>query len=100
VFYAAFEEDLDEYERIKRGNIGEFINFHEIGRMLIAVRIASGLSQRELAERLQVDESQVSRWERNEYHGITIERTGDIVEAMHAKVTTTCEAPPEVHSAA
>ena len=40
-----------------------------IGRLLTALRIAGGLAQRELAQRLGVDESQVSRDERNEYFG-------------------------------
>ncbi len=37
-----------------------------IGRLLISVRIANGLSQRDLAERLDVHESVVSRDERND----------------------------------
>jgi transcriptional regulator with XRE-family HTH domain len=36
----------------------------------VALRIATGLTQRQLAETLGVHESQVSRDERNEYHGI------------------------------
>ena len=39
--------------------------------MLIALWIAKGLTQRELAERLEVSEMQVSRDERNEYYGVT-----------------------------
>ena len=46
-------------------------NFSGIGRLLIALWIAKGLTQRELAERLEVSETQVSRDERNEYHGVT-----------------------------
>ena len=42
------------------------------GHLLISLRIAKGISQRELAKRLNVHESQVSRDERNEYFGITL----------------------------
>jgi hypothetical protein len=45
----------------------------QIGRLLIAPRIARGLGRHELAERLGVSESLVPRGERNEYHGITVE---------------------------
>jgi transcriptional regulator with XRE-family HTH domain len=38
------------------------------------MRIAQGISQRERARRLDVHETQVSRDERNEYFGITLER--------------------------
>jgi transcriptional regulator with XRE-family HTH domain len=55
---------------------------------LVALRIAKGLTQRELAERLGVHESQVSRDERNEYHGITLERARRILQAMQVDVQT------------
>jgi transcriptional regulator with XRE-family HTH domain len=50
--------------------------------MLIALRIALGLTQRQLAERLGVHESQVSRDERNEYHGVTVERASRLLDAL------------------
>ena len=39
--------------------------------MLIGVRFAMGLSQRELAAKLAVHKWQVSRDERNEYYGVS-----------------------------
>jgi transcriptional regulator with XRE-family HTH domain len=53
----------------------------EIGRLLITLRIAQGLTQRELAARLDISESLVSRDERNEYHGLTVERAQWIPDA-------------------
>src|SRR4029079_10758009 len=41
-----------------------------------------GLTQRELAERLGISESLVPRDERNEYHGITVERAQRILDAL------------------
>ena len=54
----------------------------------MALRIAKGLTQRELAEHLGVHQSQVSRDERNEYHGITLERARRILHAMNVDVQT------------
>lgn len=66
-----------------------------VARLLIAVRIAGGLSQRELAERLGVHETQVSRDERNEYHGITVERANRILEALGVELRTVVERFPK-----
>src|SRR5262245_34676360 len=65
-----------------------YLSLIAIGRLLIALRIANGLTQRELARRLGVDESQVSRDERNEYYGITVERAQRILDALGATVVT------------
>ncbi len=62
--------------------------------MLIAARIANGLSQRELAERLGVSEAQVSRDERNEYHGITVERAQRILDTLGETLTLRLERKP------
>ncbi len=70
-FHEQTKDEVASYERLKRGEFDELQNFSGIGRLLIALRIAKGLTQRELAERLEVSEMQVSRDERNEYHGVT-----------------------------
>ncbi len=63
--------------------------------MLIAVRIAQGISQRELARRLEVHESQISRDERNEYFGITLERAIKVLDALNVRLHTKVEVEPE-----
>lgn len=44
-----------------------------------------------LAARLSVSEAAVSRDERNEYHGITLERAQRILDALEASVSTTID---------
>jgi DNA-directed RNA polymerase specialized sigma subunit len=88
-FHDQLAEEVASYERLRRGEFGEIQNLHGIGRLLIGLRIAQGISQRELAQRLGVHESQVSRDERNEYHGVTIERAERIIETLHAELRTT-----------
>ena len=67
-----------------------------VGPLLITSRIAQGISQRELARRLGVHESQVSRDERNEYFGITLERAAKILDALNVRLHTkiAIEPPP------
>ena len=62
-----------------------------ICHLLISARISKGMTQRELAQRLGINESQVSRDERNEYHGITIERAARILEVLGVEVVSRAE---------
>jgi DNA-binding XRE family transcriptional regulator len=88
-FHAQLREEVECYDRLKRGEFDEVRNFEGLGTLLIAVRISQGISQRELAERLGVHESQISRDERNEYRGVTVERAKRVLEALGAELTST-----------
>lgn len=87
-FHLQLKEEVESYERLCQGNFGELHNFHGIGQLLIGLRIAQGLSQRELADRIGVHESQVSRDERNEYFNITAERINKILDALNVELLT------------
>lgn len=87
-FHEQLKEEVESYEKLKRGEFDEIRNFEGMGRLLVALRIAQGLSQRELAERLNLHESQVSRDERNEYHGISVDRIKRILDALGAEIRT------------
>jgi ribosome-binding protein aMBF1 (putative translation factor) len=93
-FHLQLKEEVESYERLKRGEFEELENLRGLGHLLISVRIAQGISQRELAQRLDVHESQVSRDERNEYFGITLERAIKILDALHVRLHTTIEIEP------
>ncbi|HEY3354977.1 MAG TPA: helix-turn-helix transcriptional regulator [Polyangia bacterium] len=86
-------EEVESYERLKRGDVGALTNLHGLGRMLVALRLAVGLSQRDLAARLGIHESQVSRDERSEYHGITLERASRILDALGVRLRSAFEEP-------
>jgi DNA-binding XRE family transcriptional regulator len=93
-FHAQLEEEVEWYERVRRREFAVSHDVRDIGRTLIALRIANGLSQRELAEKIGVSEPQVSRDERNEYHGITIERAQRVLEAMGESLRIQVEDKP------
>src|ERR1700722_15062463 len=92
------KEEVESYERLKRGEFDELENLRGFGHLLIALRIAQGISQRDLAKRLDVHESQVSRDERNEYFGITLERAMKILDALDARLRTKVELDPSRHA--
>jgi len=93
-FHLQLKEEVESYERLKRGEFEELENFRGFGQLLISLRIAQGISQRELAKRLSVHESQVSRDERNEYFGITLERAVKILDALNVRLHTKVEVEP------
>lgn len=90
-FHLQLEEEVRHYERLKRGDFDELVNLQGLGRLLIGLRIARGLTQKALAKRLEVHESQVSRDERNEYHGITVDRASKILSALGTVLVTSYE---------
>lgn len=98
-FAEGLRDEIVYYEHLKQGNIPDLQGFGTIGHALIALRIAQDVSQSELAKRLEVDPSQVSRDERNEYHGITIERAERVLQALGGNVrirvqTKSTDEPP------
>ena len=93
---AALLEELAWYERVRTGDIGVMTGIARVGEMLIASRIAAGLSQRDLATRLGVSETEVSRDEHNEYHGATVERAQRVMDALGGTVTIRYKGAPRV----
>ncbi len=93
-FHEQLKEEVSHYERLKRGDFPKLENLEGIGRLLVSLRIAQGISQRELASRLEVHESQVSRDERNEYHGVTLDRAIRILKALGVRLETKVVAAP------
>lgn len=81
-FAHQLREEVEEYEKIKRGEFSALENLQGLGRMLVAIRISKGMKQKELADRLGVKEAQISRDERNEYHGASIEKIQKVLSAL------------------
>jgi transcriptional regulator with XRE-family HTH domain len=97
-FQLVLQDEIESYDRLKRGELAEFRNLHGLGAALIGYRIATGITQRDLAGKLDVHESQVSRDERNEYHGVTVEKAARILDALNANLTCTFRPPLEAAS--
>ncbi|MBN1959408.1 MAG: helix-turn-helix domain-containing protein [Deltaproteobacteria bacterium] len=76
--------EVNLYNALKLGDIAAIPDYTpaERGKALIGLRIIKGWTQRQLAEALGVSEAVVSRDERNEYHGISMEKYGKILKAL------------------
>lgn len=90
-FYEQLKEEVEYYEKIKRGEFEAIRNLDGLGRILIGVRIALGITQKDLSDRLGVSEAQISKDERNEYHGITLEKAQRVLDALGITLMSTVE---------
>lgn len=79
-------QEVQQYERIKKGDFSDFTELTDAGKLLIAIRIYKDITQRELADRLGVSEAQVSRDERNEYYRASPERIQEVLNALGESV--------------
>ena len=86
-FQQGYVEEARWYERVRAGDIMPIQSLGHIGQVLIGLRIAHAMTQKELAERLSVSEGVVSRDERNDYHGISVERAQRILDALEGHIT-------------
>lgn len=87
-FTMQLEEEIRFYEDVKRGVFPELSNLSGIGRLLVALRINRNMQQKDLAIKLGVSEAQVSRDERNEYHGASIEKVRQVLEALDGNLVS------------
>ena len=56
----------------------------ELPSVLIKARIAQGLSQKDLAERLGLQEQQIQRYEATDYASASLTRIKEVVSALGA----------------
>lgn len=85
-FYQQLAEEVKWYELARQGNFQAPVDLQNIGRLLIALRIAGGLTQKELGKCLNVSQEQVAKDERNEYHGISMDRLQKILAVFSVHI--------------
>jgi ribosome-binding protein aMBF1 (putative translation factor) len=96
-------EDLDneiqEYENLKHGKykVLKLKSIDEFPRALIRARIALGLTQKDLAHRLGLQEQQIQRYEETDYASISISRLISITHALDLKITEDIILPIKKH---
>lgn len=82
----SLHRELREYKELKKGDVAppdlEYIAV--VPRDLIRARIASGLSQKALAERLGMPEQQIQRYEAKEYESVSLGRISEVARILQA----------------
>ncbi len=94
---ADLHTDIEEYERLRSGNVHlvEAESFQELPTALIRARIAAGLSQKDLGERLDMKEQQVQRYEATDYAGASFSTLAAIVKALGVSMREDILVPTE-----
>ncbi len=81
---AALLKEVEEYERVRDGGVPdlEVKSIDELPEFLIKARIASRMTQRELAERVQLHEQQIQRYEAEGYESASFRRMRQVAHAL------------------
>ena len=89
--------DVREYERLKNGEVTEFdaYSLADLPALFVKARIALGMTHKRLAERLNLKEQQVQRWEANDFHGVSFENLQAIADALGVFLTQHLSLPRE-----
>ena len=86
--WEALQAEIAEYEALLNGQQKSFSpgSFDDLPCALIKARIASGLSQRELAGRLGLKEQQIQRYGTTEYASASLSRVSAVIRALDVQV--------------
>ncbi len=81
---ADLEQELRDYDSLKAGKfpVDELSVVAGLPTALIKARIARGLSQKDLAERLGLQEQQIQRYEATDYASASLTRIKEVVGAL------------------
>ena len=85
---ATLRREVEDYEALRSGAVStmRIRSLADLPEALIRARIAQGLTQRDLAERLRLKEQQVQRYEANRYEGASFARIVEVADAVGADV--------------
>ena len=85
------ESEIHEYEELRTGQFefGQLKTITELPAALIKARIARGMSQRDLAERLGLKEQQIQRYEASEYGSASLARIRQVISALGVNIDET-----------
>ncbi len=76
--------EVAEYEKLRDGTLRRksVDGLGEVSDALVSGRIAAGLTQRQLAERMGLKEQQIQRYEATRYRSASLARVEEVVSAL------------------
>jgi HTH-type transcriptional regulator / antitoxin HipB len=83
------KQEIAEYEQLKSGNILTFVlgSLNDLPTTLIKARIAAGMTQKDLANKIGVQEQQIQRYEASLYSSASFDRVRSIASALNIDIT-------------
>jgi ribosome-binding protein aMBF1 (putative translation factor)/dephospho-CoA kinase len=85
---ADLNEEIQEYEALRSGKrrVLQLGSFEDLPRALVQGRIAAGMSQEDLAGRLEIKPQQVQRYEATDYASASLSRISEVVRVLGLRV--------------
>jgi HTH-type transcriptional regulator / antitoxin HipB len=89
ILITELQQEITEYDRLKSGKVTKFpINsLKDLPVVMIKARIAVGMTQKQLAEKIGVQEQQIQRYEANNYHAVGFDRLQEVMSALDVTVS-------------
>ena len=83
------QQEIVEYEHLKSGQITNFPldSIKDLPVVMIKARIVMGLTQKELAEKIGVQEQQIQRYEADHYSTVCFDRLQEVLNALNIGFT-------------
>ena len=75
------EEEINEFKSLADATELEF-SAADLSKAVISLRVASGMTQKELAEEIMVQEQQIQRYEQDDYRKASFERIVQIMQEL------------------
>ena len=87
--------ELEEYDALRAGHapVGHLTTLDDLPRILVRARIAAGMSQKALAERMGLKEQQIQRYESSDYSSASLSRLREVAKALDFSVPLPDEVP-------
>jgi transcriptional regulator with XRE-family HTH domain len=92
---AELDAQVLDYEQLRAGQLAaaRISSLSDLPDALVRARIAAGLSQRELAERLGMKEQQLQRYEADGYAGASLSRLREVMGALGVELEGDVQLP-------
>ncbi len=75
--------EIEEYKKLKNTDINDLkFNLSDLAKVIVALRISSNLTQKELADKVGLQEQQIQRYEDQNYEKASFERIIQIIGTM------------------
>lgn len=89
ILIGELEQEIAEYDCLKSGQITKFPieSLQDLPNVMIKARIAVGMTQKELAEKIGVQEQQIQRYEANNYRAVGFERVQEVMSALDIRIS-------------
>ena len=82
-------KEIEEYNSLKQKTSIKLSSIQDLPIALIKARIALGMTQKELAEKMGVKEQQVQRDEANQYSSAGFHRIAEVARVLNLKIQET-----------